>query len=171
MKTVSINEGADEKLHKTNASNRGTLLRGTEGAWITARRNNWCYYLNKLIAIGVACTVAVITLYLKLSAMKFIKAHEVNDGPNGEEGETDASFNRLTCYHMQHIFWLMFIYQCMFAIDQTNEMVSQMMGLDKGALSPFFELNTLCGLGLSGYITYFIVAMKHLKFGGEKKTA
>jgi len=49
-------------------------------------------------------------------------------------------------------------------------MVSQMMTLDKGALSPFFELNTLVGLGLTGYITYFIVAMKHLKFGGEKKT-
>jgi len=45
-----------------------------------------------------------------------------------------------------------------------------MMTLDKGALSPFFELNTLVGLGLTGYITYFIVAMKHLKFGGEKKT-
>jgi len=64
----------------------------------------------------------------------------------------------------------MFIYEAMFAIDQTNEMVSQMMTLDKGALSPFFELNTLVGIGLSGYITYFIVAVKHLKFGGEKKT-
>jgi len=117
MKTVSINEGADEKLNTTNASQRGTLLRGTEGAWITARRNNWCYFLNKLIAIGLASTVAVITLYLKLTAMKFIKAHEVMDGSNGDEGETNASFNRVTTFHMQQIFWLMFIYQAMFAID------------------------------------------------------
>jgi len=110
MKTVSINEGADDKLHKTNASQRGSLLRGTEGMWITARRNNCCYYFNKLLAIATASTVAVITLYLKLTAMKFIKAHEVMDGADGEEGETNASFNRLTCYHMQQIFWLMFIY-------------------------------------------------------------
>jgi hypothetical protein len=117
MATISINEGADDKLNKTNASQRGTLLRGTEGMWITARRNNWCYFLNKLIAIGTASTIAVITLYLKLTAMKFIKAHEAMDGADGEPGETNKSFNRLTCYHMQQIFWLMFIYECMFALD------------------------------------------------------
>ena len=79
MKSASINEGASDKLEATNASHRGQLLKGTEGAWITARRNNWCYFLNKMISIGTAASIAVITLYLKLMAMKFIKAHEARD--------------------------------------------------------------------------------------------
>ena len=44
------------------------------------------------------------------------------------------------------------------------------MSVDKGALGMFFELNTMIGMGLTVYITYFIAAIKKLKFGGDKKT-
>lgn len=98
--------------------------------------------------------------------MKFIKAHEALDN---DDGDTNASFNRVCCFHMQQIFWFMFIYQSLYAIDQTNEMVAQMMSVDKGALGMFFELNTLVGIMLTIYISYFIVGVPHLKFGAKDK--
>lgn len=166
-KEVSINEGADSKLQQTSGSQRKLLLRGTEGAWITARRNNWCYFLNKMISMGTAAGIAVITLYLKLMAMKFIKAH---DSDPSDDDESQGAYNHSTCFHMQQIFWMMFIYQCMVCLDEFNEAVSQMMSVDKGALGMFFELNTLVGMFLTGYISYFIVGVKKLKFGGKQES-
>lgn len=65
---------ADELLKDTSAAARGKLLRGYEGVWIKARRNNYFYMLNKIVSMGIALGFAIITLQLKLMAMNFIKS-------------------------------------------------------------------------------------------------
>jgi len=138
------------------AGKKGQLLKGYEGVWINARRNNYCYYMNKIISMGLSLTMAIITLYLKLMAMKFIKAH--ND-------QAKDSPNKIAVSHMQNIYWLMFIYLSMQSMDELIELMSQAAQMEKGALGLFFEMNHFVGIGLSIYIGYFILGVKTLKFG------
>jgi hypothetical protein len=94
---------AEEKLKETTGAAKTNILRGYEGIWVGARRNNWCYMLNKIISMGIAGFFAVVTLYGKLMAMRFIKTID--------EEKTEA--NIFAASHMQNMFWLMFIYLCM----------------------------------------------------------
>ena len=105
---------ADDKLKDTQAAAKGKLLRGYEGIWIKARRNNYIYVLNKLISLAVAIGFAVMTLFFKLKAMHFLK----------EDGAA-ASKNKYAAAHMQNIYWLMFIYLCMQGMDELIELFSQ----------------------------------------------
>ena len=50
----------------TSAEAKKELLKGPEGCWVTCRRNNWCYFLNKFVSICIAGGFAAITMYLKL---------------------------------------------------------------------------------------------------------
>lgn len=106
--------------------------------------------------MGLSLTMAIITLYLKLMAMKFIKAH--ND-------QAKDSPNKIAVSHMQNIYWLMFIYLSMQSMDELIELMSQAAQMEKGALGLFFEMNHFVGIGLSIYIGYFILGVKTLKFG------
>lgn len=63
------------------------------------------------------------------------------------------------------IFWLMFIYFMMQGMDELGEFSSQAFELEKGALGLFFEMNHFIGLGLTGYMLYFIVGVKAADFG------
>merc|ERR1719453_549529 len=148
---------ADDKLQDTSAAAKGKLLRGYEGVWIKLRRNNYFYILNKLISMGIALGFAIITLNLKLMAMRFIKSQDSNAATN----------NKFAAAHMQNIYWLMFIYLCMQSMDELIELFSQINQMEKGALGLFFEMNHFVGIGLSIYIGWFVAAQEKPKFGTD----
>jgi len=152
---------ADDKLNDTSAAAKGKLLRGYEGVWIKARRNNYFYVLNKLVSMGIALGFAIITLQLKLMAMNFIKSQD----------EAGATNNKYTAAHMQNIYWLMFIYLCMQSMDELIELFSQINQMEKGALGLFFEMNHFVGIGLSIYIGWFVAVMDQPIFGTDAKAA
>lgn len=157
LNIADIEGKADDKLNDTSAAAKGKLLRGYEGVWIKARRNNWFYVLNKLVSMGIALGFAIITLQLKLMAMKFIKTAD----------EAGATNNKYAAAHMQNIYWLMFIYLCMQSMDELIELFSQINQMEKGALGLFFEMNHFVGIGLSIYIGWFVAAQEKPKFGTD----
>ena len=67
------------------------------------------------------------------------------------------------------MFWLMFIYQIMQAMDEMSEFFSQAFELEKGALGLFFEVNKFVGIGLTFYMGYFIIGVKKASFGKAPK--
>ena len=72
---ASASEGADavdQKMKETTAFKKLAMLRGYEGAWVKARRNNTYYLFNKLLSMGVAFFLATVTLRLKLDSMTFL---------------------------------------------------------------------------------------------------
>ena len=55
---------------KDNAAHRKLeLLKGYEGVWISARRNNVAYALNKILSFSVSIIFALVTLYLKYASI------------------------------------------------------------------------------------------------------
>jgi cytosine/uracil/thiamine/allantoin permease len=58
--------------------------------------------------------------------------------------------------HFMLIFWLLFIYLSLSAMDEMIELFSVINQLEKGALGLFFEMNYFVGIVLSGYIFWFI---------------
>jgi len=54
------------------------------------------------------------------------------------------------------IYWLLFIYLSLSAMDEMIELFSVINQLEKGALGLFFEMNYFVGVGLAGYIAWFI---------------
>ena len=154
---------ADDKLNDTSAAAQAEMLTGCEGCWVMARRNNWCYYLNKFVSFGIATFFGLITLYLKLMAMKLIKAQD--DAADANE----SNHNKIVVFHLQNMFWLMFIYQMMQAMDELSEFFSSAFELEKGALGLFFEVNKFVGIGLTFYMGYFILGVKKATFGKAPK--
>ena len=59
------------KLLNSSAANKLNLLKGYEGVWIQARRNNYFYLLNKLLSIGVALFFAAVTLSVKKTTLTY----------------------------------------------------------------------------------------------------
>jgi len=67
------------------------------------------------------------------------------------------------------MFWLMFIYQMIQAMDEMSEFFSSAFELEKGALGLFFEVNKFVGIGLTFYMGYFILGVKRATFGVAPK--
>ena len=61
-------------------------------------------------------------------------------------------------YHILTIYWFLFIYFSLAAMDELIEAFSVINQMEKGALGLFFELNYLIGLFLTVYITWFVNA-------------
>ena len=59
-------------------------------------------------------------------------------------------------YHILTIYWFLFIYFSLAAMDELIEAFSVINQMEKGALGLFFELNYLIGLFLTVYITWFV---------------
>ena len=59
-------------------------------------------------------------------------------------------------YHLQNLYWLIFIYLCMQGMDELIELFSQLNQLEKGALGLFFEMNHFVGISLIGYVCWFM---------------
>lgn len=55
----------DSLLQASSAFNKMSLLKGYEGIWIQARRDNHWYILNKLLSITIAAFCAYLTLSFK----------------------------------------------------------------------------------------------------------
>ena len=87
-----------EKLGDSSAAKKSEMYTGMQGCWIKARRNNCCYYLNKIFSILIAGFFGLITLYLKLMAMKLIK--RMDDA--GGDGENDGNKQYRNCVNRIH---------------------------------------------------------------------
>ena len=133
-------------LEGTAAFQRINLLKGFDGVWISARRNNFYYILNKLVSMGIAFFFAFITLDFKGTTQKYYKQEMALP----EEEQTQAAFHILTIY------WFLFIYYSLAGMDEMIELFSVINELEKGALGLFFELNYLIGIFLTGYTCWFI---------------
>lgn len=131
------------KLFDTGAANKLNLLKGYEGVWIQARRNTYFYLLNKLCSIGVALFFAAFTLSVKKTTLIYQKQID-------QEADGDS-----TAFHTRTIFWFMFIYYSLHAMDEMIELFSVVNQLEKGALGLFFELNYLIGLFNAGHTIFF----------------
>ena len=59
-------------------------------------------------------------------------------------------------YHVMLMYWLLFIYLSLSAMDEMIELFSVINQLEKGALGLFFEMNYFVGVALAGYIAWFI---------------
>jgi hypothetical protein len=134
---------AMSNLLQTSAANKLNLLKGYEGVWIQARRNNYFYLLNKLLSISVALFFAAVTLSVKKTTLIYQK--QIN-----EESTNDDS-----AFHIRTIYWFMFIYYSLHAMDEMIELFSVINQLEKGALGLFFELNYLIGLFNAGHCSFF----------------
>ena len=125
------------------------LLRGYEGVWIQARRNNTYYILNKLLSICIAAICAYVTLSFKRTTQIYNKQIEDQEAAGTIEATKEA-------YHCISIYWIMFIYYSLAAMDEMIELFSVMNQLEKGALGLFFEMNYFIGVYLAGYIAWFV---------------
>lgn len=134
MNQGSKSELASVLISGSSAAKKLNLLKGYEGIWIQARRNNLAYVLNKLMSISIAIFFACVTLSVKRTTLIY----------NEQVTEQDAS--DISGYHIRTIFWFMFIYYSLYAMDEMIELFSVINQLEKGALGLFFELNYLIGL-------------------------
>ena len=140
------NDNANKLLQGTAAFQRINLLKGFDGVWISARRNNFYYIMNKIISMGIAFFFAFVTLDFKRTTQQYNK--QMLALP--EDEQTQEAF------HFQTIYWFLFIYYSLAGMDEMIELFSVINELEKGALGLFFELNYLIGLFLTGYCTWFI---------------
>lgn len=151
---------ADDLLGQSTAANKMNLLKGYEGVWIQARRNNCYYALNKIISITIAAAFAVLTLsFKKTTQIYFIQEtrhnEEVVKAAEAVKGGA-APVESYEAYHILTIYWFLFIYFSLAAMDEMIELFSVINQMEKGALGLFFELNYLIGMFLTGYITWFV---------------
>ena len=79
--------------------------------------------------------------------------------------QADGGLN--AAYHVMLIYWLLFIYLSLSAMDEMIELFSVINQLEKGALGLFFEMNYFVGVALAGYIAWFIQKFDAPKFEGE----
>lgn len=137
----------DDKLANTQA--KANALQGIEGVWIKARRDNCFYVLNKIISMVIAISFAIITITFKQTTQAYYAQIQAEVMEEGHQNRGDAE-------HYLLIYWLLFLYLSLQAMDELIELFSVMMQLEKGALGLFFEMNYFVGLGLAIYIFWFL---------------
>ena len=115
-------------------------LTGLDGAWVKARRNDWCFLSNKILSVCIATALAVVTASLKPELLQYKKEYP------------DAS--NTNTYNF--IYWLLFIYYSFTALDQLIELYAVFMEREKGALGLLLEMNNFLGLALVTYLSIFI---------------
>ena len=137
-------------INESSAAKKMQLLQGYEGMWIQSRRNNWAYAFNKLISITIGIVFAVITIQFKKTTQIFMISETTNNA------KVAADQQIFTAYHILTIYWFLFIYFSLAAMDEMIELFSVLNQMEKGALGLFFELNYLIGIFLTVYITWFV---------------
>jgi len=141
------------------------LLKGYEGFWNKLRRNDSWYISNKIISISIGVAFAVITIMFKRTTQIYmlqeiknneeLKREQIAAGATAHASNYKQSYE---AYHILTIYWFLFIYFSLAAMDELIEAFSVINQMEKGALGLFFELNYLIGLFLTGYITWFVNA-------------
>ena len=137
----------DSIIANTSAKMKDTLMKGPVGVWISSRRNKCFYMLNKILSISVAVFFALVTLGFKRTSLVYEKQSDLIPGNADMEKES---------FHIRTIYWFMFIYFSLAAMDEMIELFSVIMQLEKGALGLFFELNYMIGMYLTGHIVWFV---------------
>ena len=105
---------ATSLIKGTSAAKKLNLLKGYEGVWINARRSNAAYILNKLISVGIAVFFAIAALSVKRATITY----------SNQMAEQDPKDNG--AFHIRVIFWFMFIYYSLQAMDELIELFSVM---------------------------------------------
>ena len=141
------------------------LLKGYEGFWIKLRRNNGWYLFNKILSISIGIAFAVITIMFKRTTQVYM-VQEIRLNEQAKEAWIASSVNgnhtvgnfkeKYEAYHILTIYWFLFIYFSLAAMDELIEAFSVINQMEKGALGLFFELNYIIGLFLTVYITWFV---------------
>lgn len=126
------------------------LIKGYEGIWIQSRRNNLAYAINKLASIAIGIAFAWITITFKKTTQIYMFQEEASNA------KLTADKQVHTAYHILTIYWFLFIYFSLAAMDEMIELFSVLNQMEKGALGLFFELNYLIGIFLTVYITWFV---------------
>ena len=116
------------------------VLSGLDRAWVNARRNERCFLSNKILAVIIATTLAVVTASLKPELLQYKK--EYPDAVNTNQ--------------YNFIYWLLFIYYSFTALDQLIELYAVYFEREKGALGLLLEMNNFLGLALVTYLSIFI---------------
>jgi hypothetical protein len=161
------NAEVDKKLGASSAANKMKLLKGYEGFWIKLRRNTCWYLTNKILSITIGVAFAVITIMFKrttqiymvqeLKAIQIAKEEWLQNDKNGDHTEKNFHMKyEYEAYHVLTIYWFLFIYFSLAAMDELIEAFSVINQMEKGALGLFFELNYIIGLFLTVYITWFV---------------
>ena len=115
---VDSDDKGKDHINDTSAAKKMQLLQGYEGIWIQSRRNNWAYAFNKLISIAIGITFAVITIQFKKTTQIFMIQETQS---NANLAAADQSF---TAYHILTIYWFLFIYFSLAAMDEMIELFS-----------------------------------------------
>lgn len=145
MGNIGENTKSMSKIFESAAANKLNLLKGYEGIWITARRNNFFYILNKVLSIVVSMSFACLTLYFKKITMVY-KDQRDTQNPDVEDN---------VVFNLRLIYWFMFIYYSLHGMDEMIELFSVINQLEKGALGLFFELNYFAGCVNAIHCIYF----------------
>ena len=104
----------------------------------------------------IGLVFAFLTLSFKRTTYKYF-TQELNDYNAAQVGEGEVEDQGLNAaYHVMLIYWLLFIYLSLSAMDEMIELFSVINQLEKGALGLFFEMNYFVGVALAGYISWFI---------------
>lgn len=143
--------GADESKMETAAQKKMNLLKGYQAIWIKSRREDGWYAFNKICSIAIGVAFACITLSFKKTTQIFM-LQELTENAD----KTDPKDKSYAAYHILTIYWFLFIYFSLAAMDEMIELFSVLNQMEKGALGLFFELNYLIGMFLTGYIGWFI---------------
>tara|TARA_B110001450_G_C17502726_1_gene433042 strand:+ start:127 stop:846 length:720 start_codon:yes stop_codon:yes gene_type:complete len=165
------NADMDKKLGDSSAANKMKLLKGYEGLWIKLRRNTCWYLTNKIFSISIGVAFAVITIMFKRTTQVYMvqelkrnESMKIMAAVKAKAGAKEADLVQYKptyeAYHILTIYWFLFIYFSLAAMDELIEAFSVINQMEKGALGLFFELNYIIGLFLTVYITWFVQVFK-----------
>ena len=108
-------------------------LTGLSKTWVSIRRNNTNYIVNKIISVLLATVLAGVTLSFKPQIQQY----------------NDETY--------KFIYWFLFIFYSFQAIDELIELYAVYFRREKGALGLLFEMNYFLGLAVAIYITVFVL--------------
>ena len=107
--------------------------------WLTSRRNDCVYTLNKLLSFLIATALAVATAAHKPMLQKYML--DLPDMTNVKQ--------------YNYLYWLLFIYFSFQALDELVELYAVLAKVQKGSIGLLFELNYFLGVGVLCYIGWF----------------
>ena len=117
-----------------------TNLSKTDKLWLSLRKNNHFYALNKIISVVISFGLAAYTLSYKRMFFQYSKIN-----PTAENLDAYA-----------FVYWLLFIYYGFHGIDELIEMYAVFAQRERGALGLLFEMNYFLGVGVAIYIMWFV---------------
>jgi hypothetical protein len=128
------NADTNKKLGDSSAANKMKLLQGYEGFWIKLRRNNCWYLTNKIFSISIGVAFAIITIMFKRTTQIYMvqelkhnenmKNKRITETKNNAKADVSQYKESHEAYHILTIYWFLFIYFSLAAMDELIEAFS-----------------------------------------------